>query len=245
MYGGSSATGRRWLVALVLGALASALVLGCVLLHFRPATMAERRPPEPVSQDQASVVTVIVRGKGGESSGSGFFISSDGRVLTNAHVVEGADSISVVLPNGKRQSAYLVGTDSADVAEIYSPYHSRPLTLAADNVSVGAKVYALGNPLGRYPNTTIKGRVTAVHDSDVVEGYVYRDLIDTNAQIFAGNSGGPAVDEQGRVTGMVTLGDDAPFSSDGPGNGYLLPNSLLTPGLERWRSLPLPSPAAP
>jgi len=223
-----------------------ALVLAFVVFYLRPNTIGERRPPPPVGQDQTSVVTVITTSKGGEGSGSGFFISSDGRILTNAHVVTDVDSIRVLLPNGKRQRAYLVGLDvPRDVAEIYTPYPSRPLTLASGDALVGAPVYVLGDPLGEHPHSTIKGRVTSLHDSAVVDGDAYPDLIDTDAQIFAGNSGGPAVDELGRVTGMLTLGDEAPGSPDGPGNGYLLPNSVLTPGLERWRSLPLPSPATP
>jgi S1-C subfamily serine protease len=248
MFGRSrfSAAGGRNVAALTLGALAIALVLACFVLHLRPGPIGESRPPPPVGQDQTSVVTVFTSSKGVEGSGSGFFISSDGRILTNAHVVADADSIRVELPNGQSQRAYRVGLDWArDVAEIYTPYPSRPLTLASGEVPVGASVYVLGNPLGTYPHTTIKGRVTFLHDSAVVDGDAYPDLIDTDAQIFAGNSGGPAVDELGRVTGMLTLGDDSPGSPDGPGNGYLLPNSVLTPGLERWRSLPLPSPATP
>lgn len=248
MFAGSrarfSARGWRPFAALAVGALAIALALAVAVFYLRPNTIGERRPPAPVSQDQASVVTVITVSHREEYTGSGFFISSDGRILTNAHVLEGADSISVLLPDGKRQRAYQVGQDAAgDVAEIFIPYHSQPLTMALGDVSVGAPVYVLGNPLGEHPNSTIKGRVIALHDSAVVEGHSYPDLIDTSAQVYAGNSGGPAVDGQGRVTGMLTVGDSPPYSPDGPGNGSLLPNSTFTPDLEQWRSLPLPSPA--
>lgn len=140
--------------------------------------------------------------------GSGVIISSEGYVLTNNHVIDGADEIKVRLADGREVDATVVGTDpQTDVAVLKIESENLPVAVLADSdqIRVGDIVFALGNPLG-VGQTVTMGIVSATGRQQIGilgrEGY--EDFIQTDAAINQGNSGGPLVDAEGRVIGINT-----------------------------------------
>lgn len=146
---------------------------------------------------------------GGTSSGSGVIISADGYILTNNHVVEGASAYKVVLSNGSEKDATLVGTDVyADLAVL--KVNEKMSTVAAfGNSNIlkrGESVIAIGSPLGDFKNSVTVGVVSATGRSlDTGQGYSMEGLIQTDAAINQGNSGGPLLNLAGQVIGINTL----------------------------------------
>lgn len=144
-----------------------------------------------------------------EVSGSGVFISQDGYVLTNYHVVEDTTELWVVLADGSRRQATLVGGDVyADIAVLKTEGEA-PATAAmgnSDALNRGETVIAIGSPLGDFTNSVTVGVVSATGRSiDTGRGYKILDLIQTDAAINEGNSGGPLVNLAGEVVGINTL----------------------------------------
>jgi Do/DeqQ family serine protease len=141
--------------------------------------------------------------------GSGVIVTPDGYILTNHHVVEGADELNVSLPDGREFQAELIGTDpKTDVAVIRIQAEGLPnLVLAdSDKLRVGDVVFAVGNPLG-IGQTVTMGIVSAKGRNNLGllgESEGYEDFIQTDAAINLGNSGGALVDAQGRLVGINT-----------------------------------------
>lgn len=139
--------------------------------------------------------------------GSGVIVTSDGYILTNHHVIDGADELSVALPDNREFKARLIGTDpKTDVAVLKIDAQQLPcLTLAdSDKLRVGDIVFAVGNPLG-IGQTVTMGIVSAKGRNNLgllenVHGY--EDFIQTDAAINVGNSGGALVDAKGRLVGI-------------------------------------------
>lgn len=147
--------------------------------------------------------------------GSGFIISPDGYILTNDHVAGKGDEIIITLPGGERHKAILVGTDRvSDVTLLKIDGKNLPyIELGnSDDLIVGEWVIALGNPfglfeLGNQPTVTV-GVISAINRNwgKIPEsGRVYKDMIQTDAAINHGNSGGPLVNALGQVIGMNTF----------------------------------------
>ncbi|OWY67922.1 serine protease [cyanobacterium TDX16] len=140
--------------------------------------------------------------------GSGFIISQDGRILTNAHVVEGADKVSVVLRDGRRFAGTVVGADPVtDVAVVDIEGTDLPTVELAnsDNIAVGQWAIAIGNPLG-LNNTVTQGIISATgrSGSDIGVNDKRLDFLQTDTAINPGNSGGPLLNAQGEVVGVNT-----------------------------------------
>jgi serine protease Do/serine protease DegQ len=139
--------------------------------------------------------------------GSGVIVSSDGYILTNNHVVEGSDELSVSLPDGRELPARLIGTDpKTDVAVVKIEAQNLPAATLADSdlLRVGDVVFAIGNPLG-VGQTTTMGIVSATGRSNLqLLEQGYENFIQTDASINPGNSGGALVDAQGRLVGINT-----------------------------------------
>jgi 2-alkenal reductase len=142
-------------------------------------------------------------------SGSGFFISDKGYVLTNNHVVDGAKEVKLVLSDGTEQKAILVGTDKYSDIAVLKTDGAVPAVATignSDKLDPGESVIAIGSPLGNFKNTVTVGVVSAAGRSiDTGNGYQIEDLIQTDAAINHGNSGGPLVDLAGEVVGINTL----------------------------------------
>jgi len=157
--------------------------------------------------------------------GSGVIVSADGFVLTNNHVVEGAQDIRVTLADRREVSARLVGTDpKTDLAVLKLPGAGYPVVALADSsrVEVAEVVLALGNPFG-LSQTVTQGIVSAVGRADL--GIAdYEDFIQTDAPINPGNSGGALVDARGALIGINT----AIFSQTGgsQGIGFAVPVNM-------------------
>jgi serine protease Do len=162
--------------------------------------------------------------------GSGVIISSDGYIVTNNHVVDGADTLRVTLNDGREVSAKVVGRDpQTDVAVIKVDAKDLPaITFAdSDNVEVGDRVLAIGNPFGIGETVTsgivsAKGRRVGILQD--VQGY--ENFIQTDAAINPGNSGGALVDVQGRLVGM----NSAILSRSGgfQGVGFAVPANMVS-----------------
>jgi serine protease Do len=157
--------------------------------------------------------------------GSGIIVSADGYILTNNHVVDGADSVKVTLADGRELTAKVVGTDKkTDVAVIKVEAKGLPaITFAnSDDVEVGDRVLAIGNPFG-IGQTVTSGIVSATGRAGAI-GLDYEDFIQTDAAINPGNSGGALVDMQGRLIGLNT----AILSRSGgfQGIGFAIPSNL-------------------
>ncbi len=142
-------------------------------------------------------------------SGSGFFISDQGYVVTNNHVVEGTSGLTVILSNGTEEKATIVGTDQYNDIAVLKVAGTVPAVATLGNSDVlkpGESVIAIGSPLGDFKNTVTVGVVSATGRTiDSGQGYQIEGLIQTDAAINQGNSGGPLVDLAGEVIGVNTL----------------------------------------
>jgi S1-C subfamily serine protease len=140
--------------------------------------------------------------------GSGLVFASDGLILTNSHVVSGAAAITVTTADGQRLNARVLGEDPhTDIAVLRSDGHLDAPSLTfqnSKNIKPGQLAIALGNPLG-YEHTVTAGVVSAIGRSlRAVTGRLIDDVIQTDAALNPGNSGGPLVDSKGRVIGINT-----------------------------------------
>jgi S1-C subfamily serine protease len=143
-----------------------------------------------------------------QGQGSGFILDKAGHILTNFHVVEGANrGIEVLLSNKSRYQAKVVGQDKIhDLAllQITAP-NLQPVTLAdSSELAVGQKVYAIGNPFG-LTGTMTTGIISAIRPIRNADGAPIEDAIQTDAAINPGNSGGPLLNSQGEVIGINTM----------------------------------------
>ncbi len=179
----------------------------------------------------ASSVVEITAGSGsGRAQGSGFVFDEQGHVVTNQHVVAGATTVSVRFSNGVERDAVIVGTDaSTDLAVIDVDAPSSlldPLRLADSSaVDVGDAVYALGSPFG-LEGTFTSGIVSALHrEMTAPNNYTITDTIQTDAAINHGNSGGPLLDDSGRVVGVNAQIESDSGGSDGV--GFAIPSNTV------------------
>ena len=142
-------------------------------------------------------------------SGTGFFISDQGYILTNNHVVEATKEVNIILSDGTQQKATIVGTDPYSDIAVLKTNGKAPAVAKLGNSDVlkpGESVIAIGSPLGNFKNTVTVGVVSATGRSiDSGNGYQIEDLIQTDAAINHGNSGGPLVNLVGEVIGVNTL----------------------------------------
>ena len=141
-------------------------------------------------------------------AGSGFIISADGRILTNAHVVDGADTVSVTLKDGRKYQGQVLGKDTVtDVAIVKISANQLPTVALGDSESLkpGEWAIAIGNPLG-LDNTVTTGIISATGRSSSAVGVPDKrvSFIQTDAAINPGNSGGPLLNARGQVIGMNT-----------------------------------------
>ena len=154
--------------------------------------------------------------------GSGFIVSSDGLILTNAHVVEGSDKVNVTLKDGRTFEGEVMGTDSlTDVAVIKIETEDLPAVTLADSEQLqpGEWAIAIGNPLG-LDNTVTTGIVSATGRSSAQVGIADKrvSFIQTDAAINPGNSGGPLLNAKGEVIGINTA-----IIQNAQGIGFAIP----------------------
>src|SRR2546426_9735399 len=175
------------------------------------------------------------RGGKQRALGSGVFVTTDGYILTNNHVVENADDINVELTDGRSLKAKLIGTDKpSDLALLKVSGDFKALALGnSDSVKVGDVVLAVGNPLGVGQTVTMgiisaKGRATSVGDGS------YEDFLQTDAPINHGNSGGALVSTKGELVGI-----NSQILSESGGNigiGFAIPVNMAKSVMEQLRT---------
>jgi S1-C subfamily serine protease len=156
-----------------------------------------------------------------EATGSGFLIDNDGHVLTNAHVVAGAQKVEVQLGSGAEQQAQVVGSDpSSDIAllKVDNTEGANPLPLGdSSKVEVGDPVVAIGNPFA-LDRTVTSGIVSALQRQiQAPNGFSISDVIQTDAAINPGNSGGPLIDGAGQVIGINSQIESQSGGNEGVG----------------------------
>ena len=196
--------------------------------------------PDVVEAASGSVVAVIQyqpnerTGKLEEyASGSGFIVSENGYILTNAHVVSGAASVGVMFSDGEKKPAQVIGADvSSDIAVLKVEGENYPALPIGDSSSlrVGEYVIAIGNPLSAYTlyGSVTFGIISATARELNIDGFV-NTYLQTDAAINFGNSGGPLINMAGQVIGMnsaksVTAGYDSRGNAiSAEGIGFALP----------------------
>ena len=232
---------KRQLVPLA--ALAAAGVIGGIgggaivaATDAEPATVTADAPATPTASSSSSVASVYRRAiKGvvkvfassgaGQGTGSGFVIDDEGHVVTNQHVVDGATTVSVTFDDGTEADARVLGADpSTDVAllKIEGSHDLSPLPLgSAASLEIGDPVIAIGSPFG-LDGTLTTGVVSGLdREIQAPDGFGIAGVIQTDAALNQGNSGGPLLDAEGRVIGI-----NSQIQSESGGNdgiGYAVP----------------------
>ena len=171
--------------------------------------------------------------QGSAAAGTGMVLTSSGEVLTNNHVIRGATSIKIVVPNtGRTYTAKIIGYDVADdvaVLQAVGASNMSTVTTSSSSVAVGAAVTAIGNAGGTGKLASANGAITRLRESVVVgddSGGAVRltGMIGINASVIPGDSGGPLMNSSGEVIGMDTAGTvGATFRSTNATQAYAIP----------------------
>jgi len=190
------------------------------------------------SDVSGSVVSIQTAMANGTAKGSGAIIDTEGHIITNNHVISGAQQIQVTLANGNIYSAQLVGTDTTtDLAVIKldnPPSGLKAVEFAdSDKLAVGENVMAIGNPLG-YDDTATTGIVSALNRpvtvTDDNNNEIVTNAVQIDAAINPGNSGGPTFNAAGQVIGINSSIASTATSSDSAGSigiGFAIPSNLV------------------
>lgn len=175
-----------------------------------------------------STVTVITSVGSSAMIGTGVIFTSDGYILTNAHVIAGGSECYVVLASGMQYPAQLLGLDEEkDIAVIKIDETDLPAAEFGDSdaLNVGDSVYAIGNPLGIELRGTLTDGIVSAIDRDVYVDGVTMTLIQTNAALNNGNSGGPLINQYGQVVGINTMKMGSSSTTSVEGLGFAIPIS--------------------
>ena len=179
-----------------------------------------------------SVVSISCSYSGGSSTGTGVILSADGYIVTNSHVVEGAQIIDVLLSDGRTLQAALVGMDTvSDLAVLHVSADDLIPAVLGDSTAlrVGDVVVAIGDPLGIELRGTMTDGIVSAINRDVDVGGRTMSLIQTNAALNSGNSGGPLINCYGQVIGINTMKMGDSMSSGGvEGLGFAIPSTTVS-----------------
>ena len=226
--------------------LLAGLLIGCGLVGGVSTAYAETREisaADLYEQNVNSTVGITTSGRTSsrygygytyQASGSGFIITSDGYILTNYHVINGSDTVTVATYDDETYDAKVVGYDeSNDIAVLkIDAENLKPVTIGdSDKLRVGETVYAIGNPLGELTFSLTRGIVSALSRNIQTDSGASMNLIQTDCAINSGNSGGALFNEAGEVIGIT----NAKYSSSGFSNeaeidniGFAIPINSVT-----------------
>ena len=199
------------------------------LVEERGEALTAQEVYEAVNPSVVSVVTYL---DGSVSVGTGVILSEDGYIVTNNHVIEGGRQCEIYLSTGFRMDAKLVGRDEeTDLAVLKVEGEKLPAAAigSSDLMVVGDQVYAIGNPLGlELRGTLTDGLVSAINRDVNVDGTTMT-LIQTNAALNSGNSGGPLINAYGQVVGINTIKMVATYEDEAAveGLGFAIPSSTV------------------
>lgn len=165
-----------------------------------------------------------------EAEGSGVIVDSQGHIVTNAHVVDGAQQLDVIYADGTKVSAKLIGADSVSDLAVLQVSGNVPAVVPlgdSNALQLGESVIAIGSPLGSYRGSVTVGVVSGLNRS--VDGTGQEGLIQTDAAINHGNSGGPLLNLAGQVVGINTLIVQNTNSGDlAQGLGFAIPSNTVS-----------------
>ena len=183
------------------------------------------------SKSIPSVVSISCTAPSGASTGSGVVLSADGYLVTNSHVIDGAQSVQVLFHDGKTLSARVVGVDDfSDLAVLYvDTTDLTPAEFGDDTaLRVGDSVVAIGDPLGIELRGTMTNGIVSAINRDIHTGGRTMTLIQTNAALNTGNSGGPLINCYGQVVGINTMKIGDTMSVAGvEGLGFAIPSTTV------------------
>jgi putative serine protease PepD len=192
--------------------------------------------PEIYRRAAASVAYITARSSGSVGTGSGFVVGADGLIVTNQHVIDGANDITVKVGNGKQQRATVVGQDrSTDLALLRVDTGGQKLTALAladsSKVQIGDATYAIGNPFG-LSRTLTTGVISATQRQiSAPNGFSIGNVLQTDAALNPGNSGGPLLNDRGEVIGLnsqIESGGGTSSSQGGNvGIGFAIPSNTV------------------
>ena len=190
---------------------------------------AEERKLEDVIEDvNPSVVSITAENEESQALGAGIIVSTDGYVVTNAHVTDGANKITLTTYEDETFEAKLIGTDEKTDIALLKAENSQNLQAArfanSEDIRVGNAVFAIGNPFGL--GNSVSSGIVSAKERDIERG-PYDNFIQTDAAINQGNSGGPLFNMDGEIIGINT----AIFSVDGVDSGvsFAVPSNMV-----RW-----------
>ncbi len=212
----------------LVAAVSPAVVYIEVTAKSQPTNMSGQLPEDLPEELRRQFERMMPEGEmpARQGLGSGFIISEDGKIVTNNHVVEGAETVTVKLADGRAFDATVIGSDPLTDVAVLQLDTEEPLPFVrfgkSDAMRAGDEVVAVGNPYG-LGGTVTSGIVSAL--SRNINSGPYDDYIQTDAAINRGNSGGPLFNNAGEVIGMNT----AIFSPDGGsvGIGFAVPSDLV------------------
>jgi len=193
-----------------------------VRLQVQTSHGAELTPQEVYAAVNPAVVTVVANKQDMSSIGTGVIMTEDGYIITNNHVVEGADTLTVRTKAGEEFEATLIGADAqTDIAVIKIEANDLPAATlgTSSDLLVGQRSIAIGNPLGELGGTVTIGYISALDREVSIDG-VKMTLLQTDAAINPGNSGGGLFDVNGRLIGVVNAKSTG---SDIEGLGFAIP----------------------
>ncbi len=192
-----------------------------------------------VQRVEPGVVTVVntldpqyTNGQAAQALGSGAIIDAQGHIVTNNHVVQGEQTLVVIFSNGTKQQVQLVGTDPDHDLAVLQATGNMPAVVNignSDQLMPGEVVVAIGSALGEFRNTVTVGVVSGLHRTmDEGNGVTIQNMIQTDAAINHGNSGGPLLDLAGNLIGINTLGVTQAGQGDiAQGLGFAIPASTV------------------
>lgn len=178
-----------------------------------------------------SVVSISCTFQGGASTGTGVIVNENGYIVTNCHVVEGAQTIDVLLTDGRQLDAVLIGADAvSDLAVLQITAENLIPAQLGDSSSlrVGDSVVAIGDPLGSELRGTMTNGIISAINRDIDVGGRRMNLIQTNVALNSGNSGGPLINCYGQVIGINTMKMGDSMSAAGvEGLGFAIPSTTV------------------
>jgi putative serine protease PepD len=200
----------------------------------RPVSSGNMTAKQVYNEAKDSVAYIQAQTSQGTATGSGFVVTADGKIITNEHVVDGAQTVTVKLGvNGRAQTAQVLAADaSKDLALLkIDQSNLKPLSFAdSSRVEVGDNVFAIGNPYG-LDHTLTSGIVSALdRDIDAPDGTPIKDVIQTDAALNPGNSGGALIDSSGQVIGVNSQIASASSTESEAGNvgiGFAIPSNTV------------------
>ena len=202
-----------------------------VMLTLHPATGEELTLQEIYARVSPAVVGIATTVEGEDYGwGSGIVFTPDGYIVTNTHIISGCDGVTVSFPDGTEYEGFLIGEDSvSDIAVLKIEGDNLPYAEFGDSttIAVGDSVAAIGNPLGEeYAGTMTNGIISSISRSVSNNGHSMT-LLQTNAALNEGNSGGPLVNACGQVIGITNMKIMSVYYNTVEGIGFAIPSTAI------------------